>query len=34
VDDSDPLKGNMNPPEAPETPAQEEKPRRKRKARD
>lgn len=34
VDDSDPLEGNMNPPEAPETPAQEEKPRRKRKARD
>ena len=34
VDDSDPLKGNMNPPEATETPAQEEKPRRKRKARD
>lgn len=32
--DPDPLEGNMNPPEAPETPAQEEKPRRKRKARD
>ena len=31
VDDSDPLKGNMNPPEA---PAEEEKARRKRKARD
>lgn len=39
VDDStpeetDPLKGNMNPPEATETPAPEEKPRRKRKARE
>lgn len=32
--DPDTIEGSMNPPEAPETPAQEEKPRRKRKARD
>lgn len=34
VGDPDVLEGNMDPPEATETPAQEEKPRRKRKARD
>ena len=32
--DPDTIEGSMNPPETPETPAQEEKPRRKRKARD